>query len=230
VERLPSRQPRAPANDEEAAAAGNASADEAPNIDVDRTQEATIRRLAHRVALLEDQVQQLQEQLDLGVLGGEGGERLGDAQGAATESAPTTEERARSHPFEAKLAAEGVDPHWAPGMEEAIVRAVAATALQGSRVKDVECLSTVCKFDVEHASEEARDGFAETFAMHGPPRVGEIEIRNAGNSADGGYRSLGYLSRAGHLASSVPHGQVGPRVDDAFGVRMPEPEEQDDSL
>jgi hypothetical protein len=112
---------------------------------------------------------------------------------------PTAEEvaaRDRRHfqALERRLAAEPVDPAWAPATERIIARTLRQPVFKGSTLLGAACRSTLCRFEVRHRSEADRRRFGGALTTRLPSLPSGSMQRAEGSDPT----SIVYAAREGH--------------------------------
>ena len=97
---------------------------------------------------------------------------------------------------------ETVDKDWAFGTEKKIEDVLQSDLFQGTNLLDMQCRSTICKFEVEHDSEESRKVFAEQFPIKGPEN--QQFSMESDEDADSGLKSKCFLVRRGKFVGHSP--------------------------
>lgn len=151
------------------------------------------------VQALRDEVAALRRQL----------RRVEDSKAAAAPAQERPQERSRealdqaaadpNAPFVARLQTEARDADWAPRMEQRIAQTMQHESLQTSRLRSIECRSTVCVATVEHDNADAQAVFSDRFTFQGP-KNSELSFVPFGDETEG-YGTTCYLARRGHPAT-----------------------------
>lgn len=159
------------------------------------------------VARLRDEMKQLRRQMQVMAQQGPGAARAPSAPASASNdltasagvvplSPQETELRDRQHfaAIERKLAAEPVDVAWAPATERLIGETLARPIFAGSKLLSSACHSTLCRFEVSHASEADRRHFGSALPNRLPALPSGSMRRAEGDDA----RTIVYVAREGH--------------------------------
>jgi hypothetical protein len=155
------------------------------------------------VAELQSELALLRRQVQL--MAGQQGAATGNA-GAAEPSAkppapaPLTQEevsardRKRFEGLARKLAAEPLDPRWAPTAERLIADTLAKPVFKGSKLLDATCRSTLCRFEVSHETDAVRSRFGSTL----PTRLPSMPSGSMRNAEGSDRKTIVYVAREGH--------------------------------
>lgn len=96
----------------------------------------------------------------------------------------------------AEVDAEPRDTRWSREAVEAIRGTLATPDFAGSSVDDVDCRSTLCRLEVSHQDDTARETFAGTFPMKRPELENGTLLKT--ESPDGKVRTIAFFARQGH--------------------------------
>lgn len=86
---------------------------------------------------------------------------------------PEESSNAAAAVLEERLSSEPVDAGWAHGAARGIEQSITANAA-GTKVRNAECGSTLCRVVVEHDTVEARNGLGRALVKEGPFRAGVL--------------------------------------------------------
>ncbi len=73
-----------------------------------------------------------------------------------------------SHNLRQEFSAQARDPEWSDAVEAEIAQRMNAPAFEGSTLLAGECQSSLCRVEVSHLDEDARDRFMETLPQTSP--------------------------------------------------------------
>jgi hypothetical protein len=159
-----------------------------------------LRRLREEVSTLRTQVQQLAAVATPPVVSRD------DATAAPPRTAEDLEamtqarvQRDHEHmvTLDATVQTEAVDQRWSSHTAAWIAQVLTSQELAQTVVSDIECRTTVCRLEVEHADTQEADQFALIFPMH----VGGVlpQMRYFHQQLTDGYiHTVIYLARQGH--------------------------------
>lgn len=102
------------------------------------------------------------------------------------------------------LASEDRDPHWADAIENEFNQIFAEAILAGSSIVEMECRTSLCKFEVVHLNAEAAQHFASAFINN---RTSSLQAQNVLahtiKDPSGGVNNTYYWTRNKSLESLV---------------------------
>ena len=155
---------------------------------------------ADEVARLRDEMKQMRRQME-GLTAPAPAVTLNQtAPASATPPPPLSPEegklRDRKHfeTIERQLAAEPVDAVWAPATERMISDTLARPIFAGSKLLGSTCHSTLCRFEVSHASERDRRRFGSAL----PNRLPSLPSGSMRQGEGSEPRTIVYVAREGH--------------------------------
>jgi hypothetical protein len=161
---------------------------------------------ADEVARLRDEMKQMRRQMQgltqpaTMALGQASAASISGGAADTPPAAPLSPEelklRDRRH-FEAierELAAEPVDAAWAPATERIISDTMARPIFAGSKLLGSTCHSTLCRFEVSHASERDRRRFGSAL----PNRLPSLPSGSMRQGEGSEPRTIVYVAREGH--------------------------------
>lgn len=120
---------------------------------------------------------------------------------------PAPEAREIVAAVEAYLVAEPVDPAWSRAAESDAESALRGEAMRGSAFLRADCRSTLCRVEVTHESDEARDRFVDVVPRTEPFHHGGFAYQVPDEN---GPRTVFFVAREGHTLPSVDHGDMPP--------------------
>lgn len=162
-----------------------------------------VERLSHELTLVRQQLAHLAESSP-------------DSAPVVSETAPAAAapsieapalEPAPSEPAEVRVVWDGVvvsqprDRAWADGMEDSLRTALAERSFLGSTVERVDCRSTLCRLEIDHADASSAEAFPMLVMASPALAAGGSVHRVTGD--DGVERSVLYALREGFTLPSV---------------------------
>ena len=162
-------------------------------------------RARDEVAGLRDEIKLLRRQVQLQAMAapapltGAGREGSPLRTGAAPGAAPSAEEvaaRDRRHfaAIDRKLAAEPIDPSWAPATEQVIAATLRQPAFGDVRLLSASCHATLCRFEVSHGSLREQRRFGSLLLTRLPALPSGSMHRGEGQEL----HTIVYVAREGH--------------------------------
>jgi hypothetical protein len=163
---------------------------------------ATTGEVTGRVAEMQSELALLRRQVQL-MAGQQGAAANGNARETTAKPpapAPLTQEevsardRKRFEGLARKLAAEPLDPRWAPTAERLIADTLGKPVFKGSKLLEATCRSTLCRFEVSHETDAARSRFGSTL----PTRLPSMPSGSMRNAEGTDRKTIVYVAREGH--------------------------------
>jgi hypothetical protein len=126
--------------------------------------------------------------------------RSAGSKGTPADQAALVEEQqraleAREKTVESALESQPVDRNWAQDVASTVSAAMSEPELAGSSIERLDCRSTICRIEISHVDQAARDNFFAAFQLDVHSLPNGMMIPREG--ANGRPATLAFFSREG---------------------------------